>query len=66
MSNIELCRILRRLIAEKGMSYNEVSRIAGMSHSTVLAWMSGKRSPRMETIGLVLEALGYKLEVVPK
>lgn len=66
MSNIELCRILRRIIAEKDISYNEIARIAGMSHSTVLAWMSGKRSPRVETVGLVLDALGYKLEVVPK
>lgn len=65
MSNNELCRILRRIIAESGISYNEVARLAGVSHATVLAWLKGKNSPRVETVGIILNALGYRLAVVP-
>lgn len=65
MSNAELCRILRRIISEKGISYNEVARIAGVSHATILSWLKGKSSPRVETTGIILNALGYRMEVVP-
>ena len=66
MTNTELSRILRRLISEKNMSFNEVARIAGTSHATVLSWMNGKHSPRVETAGIILNALGYELKVVEK
>lgn len=66
MTNKELCRLLRKLMAEREMSYNELARIAQVSHATISAWLNGKNSPRMETVGIILDALGYKMVVVSK
>lgn len=66
MTNSEFSRILRKVIAESGLSWNEAARRAGIAHSTLLMWANGRVSPKLETAWMVLGMFGYKLEVVAK
>lgn len=49
---------------EKGMSWADVTRVCGVTRQTVYKWKRMNYSPRLETMILLLGAVGKKLEVV--
>ena len=46
-----------------GLSLRELARRAGTSHSTLLAYERGHKSPSVETFDRVLRAAGYAAEI---
>lgn len=45
------------------MSLRELARRAGTSHSAVSAYETGRRSPTAETVGRIVRAAGFALDV---
>ena len=43
-----------------------ISKVAGVSKTTINSWLAGTHSPRVETAGIVLGYFGLKFEVVSK
>ena len=64
MTREEFCEKLSDILKEKGMSLDEAGRIAWVCPTTIKQWMRGQASPRVETASILLNALGYKLEIV--
>lgn len=64
MSAREFSFILRGLIRDSHMTYAQLAQKSGVSAKTILHWVRGDNAPSIETAGYVLEALGYKIEVV--
>ena len=53
---------LKRAITESGLSYREIARRAGISHSTINLFMKNRRVVSAETIDKIFFALGYELK----
>ena len=66
MTVADFSRLLRKLVAEKGISYTQLADKANVSSTAVLSWANDKHSARMDLAIAILDELGYKLEVVPK
>lgn len=56
--------VFRALVAESGLSLNELARRCGVASATLWQWSVGKTSPKLDTLDIVLGELGYKVEVV--
>ena len=52
---------LRQAIEDSGLSSSEIARQAEISHAQVLRFLSGERDLRLETAGLICQALGLAL-----
>ncbi|HKI74771.1 MAG TPA: helix-turn-helix transcriptional regulator [Pseudomonadales bacterium] len=57
-------RLLRQARLDAGLSLREVARRAGTSHSTLLAYESGRKVPSIVTFLRILEACGYGVDIV--
>jgi len=66
VDNIEFCRILRKLMVTNDVSAYTISKVAGVSKTTINSWLAGTHSPRVETASIVLGYFGLKFEVVSK
>lgn len=64
MTNQEFSRIIKQIIAEQKVEVRALARKSGVSEEAIHSWMRGESSPRLELVGYVLQALGYKIEVV--
>ena len=64
MTNTEFSRNLRKVVSDQQIEIRALSRQSGVSEEAIHAWLRGDASPRLEMAGYVLEALGYKFEVV--
>ena len=56
--------LFRSLVAESGLSLNELARRCGVASATLWQWAVGRTSPKLDTLDIVLGELGYKVEVV--
>jgi transcriptional regulator with XRE-family HTH domain len=59
--NAPFSKILRALMAEKGMKIREAARIAGVSPSTISAWCSGASPESFVGAKALAKALGVSL-----
>ena len=59
--NAPFSKILRALMAEKGMKIREAARIAGVSPSTISAWCSGASPESFVGVKALAKALGVSL-----
>ena len=55
---------MRRILAEKTLSAREIERRSGVGKCLVLSWMHHKRTPRLDTLEAVMNAMGYRIEFV--
>lgn len=66
MTNKEFSRRLREIVVDKNIEIRALARKSGVSEEAIHAWLRGNSSARLELAGYVLDALGYKFEVVKK
>lgn len=66
MTDKDFTHILRKLVADHGISYTVLAQKAGVSSTAVLSWANGIHSARLDLAIATLDVLGYKLEVVKK
>lgn len=59
-----LHRIVRQKVYERWTTMKEFDEDTRISHNTVANVCSGKYSPRLDTIALILKALGLDLWVI--
>lgn len=55
-----------KLINERKLSQQDVSKASGVSTNTLRKWRDGSRSPTLENIQSVLYILGYKLTITER
>ena len=58
--------LIYRLRAEHGLSFKKLAEKSGVADSTILKWETGESSPNIDKLQKVLNALGYKLQIVRK
>lgn len=58
--------VLTELVSRDGRGVKKVCEKAGIRESTLRFWMHGTTTPSLTHLSWVLEALGYRLEVVKK
>ena len=54
-----------RLRESAGINQHRLARLAGFNHVSVLRWERGTHHPSIYSLETYLEALGYRLEIVP-
>ncbi len=52
---------LRKAIVSSGKSYYEISKATGVPHTSVMRFVTGQTSLRLDRAGLVAEYLGLRL-----
>lgn len=60
--DMTVAKNLRRIMIDKGISQEELSRRSGIPQGTLSMWMNGKRIPRMPNIDALAEHLGVTRE----
>lgn len=55
--------MLRAARERAGLSIRDLARLAGTSHSAVVAYESGAREPRLDTFERLLRATGMRVRV---
>ena len=63
---IDWAEVLRDLRAERGISQRELSKLSGVSRSTVRRIEVGICAPDLPTFERVLGALGYEVDIFPQ
>lgn len=59
MDNKEIFSInLRRLMEQKGISRQDLSKVLGVSYFTISDWVNGKKYPRMDKVELLATYFG--------
>jgi transcriptional regulator with XRE-family HTH domain len=57
--------LLRKVREASGLSQEELARRAGTSRPTLSAYEHGRKSPSADTLGRLVTAAGFDLDVVP-
>lgn len=60
--------IVRRLFDDlwpDGVSVRVLAGISGVDHATIIQWRTKRRSPKMDNVEAVLNAMGWRLCVEP-
>jgi transcriptional regulator with XRE-family HTH domain len=57
----EICEVIRVARERQGLTKRQLARRIGCSEATVSLWESGKRSPGVEAVEPLVEALGLDL-----
>lgn len=59
MDNKEIFSInLKRLMEQKGVSRQDLSKVLGVSYFTISDWVNGKKYPRMDKVELLAAYFG--------
>lgn len=59
MDNKEIFSInLKRLMEQKGVSRQDLSKVLGVSYFTISDWVNGKKYPRMDKIEMLADFFG--------
>ena len=59
MDNKEIFSInLRRLMDQKGVSRQDLSKVLGVSYFTISDWVNGKKYPRMDKVEMLATYFG--------
>lgn len=61
-----LVRQLFQVIDRSGLSYSQISRLAGVTPATLAYWRHGKNAPRWVDFENVAHALGYDITLQAK
>lgn len=59
-------RLIYMLRTEHCLSFKKLAEKSGVADSTILKWETGESSPTIDELQKVLNALGYKLQIVRK
>ncbi|MGH9382519.1 MAG: helix-turn-helix domain-containing protein [Thermoanaerobaculia bacterium] len=62
---METPKLLFRARRKAGLSQRELAERTGIAQPTIARIESGAASPRCETLGRLLDACGYELELTP-
>ena len=57
---------LRRLRKAKGLTQGELAEKVGVDIKTIVRYETGKNSPKVETLELIIKELGAKIVVIPE
>lgn len=60
-----LRKLYNEVIYVQPLSIKQISKRAGVDDSTLFYWLRGTASPRLIQLESVVEALGYRLDLVP-
>lgn len=60
---MEAAAILRDVRRRAGLTLRELAQRAGTSHSTLAAYESGRKTPRVDTLARICGAAGFATEV---
>lgn len=60
---MDAAAVLRDVRRLAGLSLRELAARAGTSHSTLAAYESGRKTPRVDTLQRICRAAGYSLDV---
>lgn len=66
MSDLELSRMLRKMVFDSGKTVHQLSKDTGIGHSTIWAWLHGRHGATVHALDLILDRLGYQLTITPK
>ena len=59
MDNKQIFSInLKRLMAQKGVSRQDLSKVLGVSYFTLSDWVNGKKYPRMDKVEMLADYFG--------
>ncbi|OFV69279.1 helix-turn-helix domain-containing protein [Acetobacterium wieringae] len=58
--------ILSGIRTKKGMSLKKLYHLSGVADSVIHRWETGETMPRIDVLQKVLNAMGYKLQIVKK
>ena len=59
MDNKEIFSInLKRLMDQKGISRQDLSKVLGVSYFTISDWVKGKKYPRMDKVEMLADYFG--------
>ena len=59
MDNKEIFSInLRRIMEQKGVSRQDLSKVLGVSYFTISDWVNGKKYPRMDKVEMLADYFG--------
>lgn len=60
--------VIREVLERSGLSLRELARRAGTSHATISAYLTGRKTPRSDTLERLVRAGGFALdrELVPR
>lgn len=59
MDNKEIFSInLKRLMEQKGVSRQDLSKVLGVSYFTISDWVNGKKYPRMDKVEMLADYFG--------
>lgn len=61
---IEIGQKLLLIRKQKGMTQKELARKSGLCEMTILNYENGKVDPSYNKVEWILEAMGYRLEIV--
>ena len=56
----QLSELMQKALQASGMTARELAGRLGVDESTVSLWLSGQRSPRLDKLQIIADALGVK------
>ncbi|MBS0237082.1 MAG: helix-turn-helix transcriptional regulator [Proteobacteria bacterium] len=66
MSKPEWASIILQIMNEAGISQRELSRRTGVGRSVIRRFMSGKVSPTLADLEMILDVFGYDIDAIPR
>ena len=59
--NAWFTEFLKKLLSDRGITTGELAKKVGVSHTTVLEWSAGVRSPSLKTFMMIIEAFDMRM-----
>ena len=66
MDEFDFSEWLKNTLEEKKMNHVTLAGMSGLSPQTTLCYLTAKRSPTLYSLGLMLDVLGKRIEIVDK
>ena len=66
MDEFDFSEWLGDALNEKKMNHTTLAGMSGLNPQTIWYYLIGKRSPTLASLGLMLDALGKRIEIVDK
>jgi transcriptional regulator with XRE-family HTH domain len=60
---VDASRLIRTARQRAGLSLRELAERAHTSHSTLAAYEQGRKTPNVDTLGRILTACGFRVDV---
>lgn len=62
----ETMQTIKKLMEKQGITQRDLAKMIGVTEASVSRWMRGTRTPDIDIIELMADALGYKVKVKRK